>query len=607
MDGVDPLVRLEISNPQNLFRCEALLRLLGADSRTVNSLLGLTMPYIGEDFSGLNEGSKVLIFFLPGSAVVVAFRPKPESKDAFLNAFQGLGFPFSEEESWVSVLLSRTEDGDLLSGIWSDNDLKKKITTPTANPGDPFKVEFFVKGGAVAGFIPNPDISAFFRQVMELEVAVEFCPGGIAGSVSGSVVEGNPLYRLFRKENYTTPPPPVAFGQNEALSWLVLRDLDRAFDLFSPQVSQSGVTCGYDKWVVDGLKNALDYARKSMEGGQISGLTQHGDQLCFFGVGGTSFKTPEECVAAEDSLRDFGKKVEALSEKMDQGGALSVPVAGSEKLKAEGAGVAGPVNAPRKAVEVACVHRGLPIYVRERKGENEPFPLLYLFVRDGILFSSDSLEFLKFQIDNFSPDIPAAEKTSAANKTPRITTATLVGELPDGVALKGKFNVLSWLQFLRSWSHDLKSCITDALLAGVDSAGEVNFEATVQRDGSATLRFFANNGCLEGLLVLMTIFGSLADLNRGMIPFKAGKASPSPSLVPIKNDSTPKNPSLNGGMIPAKGSKAPSPGLTPVKNDSIQKKSPLVPVRGACNIGTCREDRQILIPMKILTEYKAMG
>jgi hypothetical protein len=613
--GADPLVTLEILNIQKIFECENILSPLNLSKDVANFFLLASLPWVGKDFSNLEKCTKVSIFFA-GESVVVMFKPTVESKDTFLNTFRELKVPFVEQDSYFLLLLSKDNDyeslpidnglGSLskdnglglpskdstLLAIQESESLIKRATTSTTKPGDPFKAECIVNIDAVVGADPN----AIAHNLKELGFTLEFQSDGIACSSVLSVQPTFQFYKQLEKANYDKSLPSSVFKQNEDVrSYLVYRNVSWILDVFNFYAqrfyTENNLDSALGKQFFDVLEGALNGIKKCIEGEHFLGFVWNGSELAYFEVGKVSCKTVEEYINCGNSLSNIDKELDALSGDEKQIEAPSVPVAGNEKSKAEdkadAKSVAGFVDSPLKSAKLFCEYKGCSVYLRESEDENKVFgkvkKVAYFVVRDGLLLSSNSLDFLKSRIDTLETNKISTDNKTSAAKAPAITIETLIEGYPVGTIAKGNLKIVPWLQFCKTLIPDFGKYFMDALLAKIDANGGISFEITAQGGGSAAIQLFVNNGCLKALPILVEIFND------------------------ISTDLSCKRKEAHKSMVPAKADEAKTSGFVPAKKDDKPKNSSLIPVKVTYDIETCKEEQKILIPVKILTEYKAMG
>ncbi|MDR0740946.1 MAG: hypothetical protein LBF34_04545 [Puniceicoccales bacterium] len=615
----DPLVTLEILNIQKIFECENILSPLNLSKDVANFFLLASLPWVGKDFSNLEKCTKVSMFFA-GESVVVMFKPTVESKDTFSNTFRELKVPFIEQNSYFLLLLSKDNDCESLpidngleslskdSGLESlskdstllalqkSESLIKRATTSTTKPEDPFKVECIVNIDAVVGADPNSIAVAIAHNLKELGFTFEFKSDGIACSSVLSVQPTFQFYKQLEKANYDKSLPSSVFKQNEDVrSYLVYRDVSWILDVFNFYVqrfyTENNLDSALEKRFLDALEGALNGIKKCIEGERFLGFVWNGIELAYFEVGKVSCKTVEEYINCGNLLSDIDKELDALFGGEKQIEAPSVPVAGNEKSKAEdkadAKSIVGFVDSPLKSAKLFCEYKGCSVYLRESEDENKTFgkvkKVAYFVVRDGLLLSSNSLDFLKSRIDTLEADKISTDNKTSAAKAPAITIETLIEGYPVGTIAKGNLKIVPWLQFCKTLVPDLGKYFADALLAKIDADGGISFEITAQGGGSAAIQLFVNNGCLKALPILVEIFND------------------------ISVDLSCKRKKAHKSMVPAKADEAKTSGFVPAKKDDKPKNSSLIPVKVAYDIETCKEEQKILIPVKILTEYKAMG
>ncbi|MDR0678318.1 MAG: hypothetical protein LBF44_02150 [Holosporaceae bacterium] len=611
--NVDPLVTLEFFNAQKALKCESILKALNLDNSIANFLLLASIPWVGKDFSTLEECSKISIIFTKEKGIVV-FKPTAEGKDVFLSALQNSKIPFLEQNGYLWVLLwvsnGNNDFSSAIPDIPNNEDLIKRATTSTTKQEDPFQFKLSLNANAIAESFP--DDAPFFINFKTLEFTVELNDGiRLLGTCSmkptcpnyAQLEKANytkPLFPLLAKTNYNPSLFPLAFEQNENVrSYSVCRDVSWILDVVKLYIQDN---LNLDKQVfggplntVDDLKGSLvdtiNDLKKYIAGTQSAELLQYGNDLVLFKVGETSCKVAEEYVSYLNRISDLNKKLTALAEKTKQTETPSVPVAADEKAEGKTGtkNVAGSVDGSKKPVKLVCEYKGRSIYTIEEY-EEELFGCLtadYFLMDNGVLFSSSSLDFLKSRID-----VLAAGKIPTENKTPTTTIETL----REGVIIKGEVEIASLLRFItNTQASALKKYLPDASLARIDSDAKVSFEITAQGEGVVVFQLFVNNSCLKSLLIFVEIISNVFSheqdsLHNGMVPAKANEAQDS----------------FHNGMVPARANEAKTQNFIPAKKDDTQKNLSLIP-KVACDVGTCREDRPILIPLKILTEYKIMG
>jgi hypothetical protein len=486
---------------------------------------------------------------------------------------------------------------DCLSFIQNNKDLINQAMAPVAKGEDSFKIECILNVNKIVDNMRKKEsgvpemVSVCCANFKDLKVIGELSPKGIDLSLVFSITPTFPFYAQLAKESYTLPS--LTFGQNENTpSYSVSRDVSWIFDMlkfgahkFYNEISWA---TGWSKQTLDEADNVLDNAKKCIAGGQFLGLFPYGGGFVPFEVRETSCKTVDEYVNCKDSLFVFSEKMKALPGKVKQTEILSILMTDNEKSKVEDKAdtksILGPVNESEKLVKSVCEYKGHSIYVKEWK--NEPLSQLikkeeYLMMRDGLLLSSTSLDFLKSQID-----VLVVEKMPIATKIPAATPETLIDGCPPGMIAKGKVQIVSFVQFLNTQIPALKKYFTDAVLAKIDANGEVSFEIMAQGEGSVAIRGSLNNSFLRALPVFMEILINMsADYNRQ-------QNETSKSMIPLKADESKKQ------------------NFIPIKKDDVKENSSLIPVKVTYNreVDPHRDEKPtILIPVKILTEYKAVG
>ncbi|MDR1590439.1 MAG: hypothetical protein LBR92_00330 [Puniceicoccales bacterium] len=568
--SVNPLVTLEFSNIQKLFDN---LKAFNKDENVANLILQSFFPEVGKNFSALAEDAKATIIFLEKWSVII-FKPTAENKKIFLNKCQDRGWPFWEQDNYFIVPMS--QERDYLSLIPSD--LIKRATTPVAKEEKLFKIEYALNVDEVGEIAKDKAgemgdiISACYSKIKDFKGTVEFNPEGIKGSVVISAKSDAPFYAYLAKEKYAKPLPPLVFGQDiNVQSYLICQDITWIFDVINSYVPNN----------FGNLTNSINNVKKCEAGMDLAVLSQYNNGLVYWEIGETTCKTAEEYVSCENSLLDIANEWTDLPGETKKEGTPSLTMSGNADQKSKTEDKADTKASPnsKKTVKLVCEHKGCSIYVTECDDKNESVE--YLAVRDGLVFSSGSLDFLKSHID-----VLVAGKIPTGNKTPTTTLETLVGECPPDVIFKGKSKIVPLIQFLNTEIAVLKKYFTDALLAKIGNNAEISFEIIAQGEGVVAFQFFVNNSCLQALSIFIEI------LNNMFVDFSHQPNGTYKGMIPIKTD------------------EAKTQNFIPAKKDAAKENLSLVPIKVTYNwdVGSYRdEEPQILIPLKILTEYKAVG
>jgi hypothetical protein len=577
----------EFSNIQKIFEYKEILSVFNVNNYAVNLLVLSMIPQVGKNFSAVEENSKVSVLFMKTSrelSPVFVLKPAADEKKTFLATCQSEKFPFFEENNYLFLLPSKDED--CLSAIKSNKDLLKQATTSIAKKEDPFKVEciFNIDEVVSKGLKKMNNEIACLLAFKDLKITMEFVPEGIKLSGALSFDPAFPFYTQLAKANYTKPFLPLGCELKESiLSYLVSRDVSWMWDILGFCVRSSS---RFDKQFLDGLLNIINDFKRSVGSMQFGGLVQYRNDLVNFEVKETPCKTIEEYVNCLNSIFNLNETIspesKAVPSVTDQGSNVVPAPSGSVDQKSKVDGQKKLIN-----VKLLCEYKGNQIYVKKYDEEisKEIFQetgiqvemenwVDYLVMWDNLLLSSSSLDYLKSKID-----------VLGAEKAPEMTIETLVDGCPPGMIAKGKLKIVSYIRVLNAKIPSLKKYFTDALLAQIGNNEEIIFEVTAQEAGLVTFQLFVNNDFLKAISVLIKILNNIFvdfglrqnEVYKGMVPAKTDEAK-NQNFIPVKKDDAKGNPSL----IPAK--------VVYDWNDDV-----------------CYEERQILIPVKILTEYKAMG
>ncbi|MDR3317747.1 MAG: hypothetical protein LBS71_03005 [Puniceicoccales bacterium] len=193
----------------------------------------------------------------------------------------------------------------------------------------------------------------------------------------------------------------------------------------------------------------------------------------------------------------------------------------------------------------------------------------YVILYNGQILQSNSLDYLKMVFDNV-----------VAKKLPTVTAESYLGGFPKGTAYKTKFDLSKMISYILPQVLQMPQIVQRAevensingFLSQLGDGGVINIGWTAQNDRlqySISLDYASFPTIISASSFTFSIlFDILVDA--------AAKAS-GPQKKPAEEQK--------------------SPTLTPVKTSYIFNSNPIL----------CEADRQILIPVKILTEYKAIG
>jgi hypothetical protein len=586
-----PLTALEILNIQKLFEYGNILKMLGAGRADANLLLTLLLPWVGGDFSALEERSKVVIFWVetppPESATpdasvleqrsslspLIALRPADKSKKAANDYFKNLGWSCSEENGYL--LSSPLKEAWLYSFTSDGKDFMQLATAPVPETEDSFTIKATPD---ITGLISKFGIAneiALLLDFKHFEIALRFDPNGLGFNCTFVPNSTLSYGASLERSNYLKPLPCVPLGAGvKASSYIINRDISWQIDLFMLSIKSIPFI---DKQIVDQLSAVIDGYKECVTGVQFWGLIPFNGKSVILDISEASGKTIEEIVGRLYRLCDFFEAAYAKTGKTSIVKALaSIPPSDT----------GNPVE-QKEMVNITriCEHRGYALYsgllneemirLLSTVGVSTLFEMpvkvtnqeMY-FVKIGDLsFLSDSLDYLKCIID-----------TKVVGEIPDVSLETLVDGFPPGVIAKEKLQLDAAKQFFGLNLPFLEKF----------SNGEFTFEAIALGDGGVEFQFFINNDGLKAFFAYL----EYALSTEANVPAKADEKDY--GFIPMKKDD-------------ADDAKADSLPI-PKKEDGIgDTKMGSLPIPTKVAYDICHEERPILIPLKILREYKTIG
>ncbi|MDR2812429.1 MAG: hypothetical protein LBB05_01385 [Puniceicoccales bacterium] len=557
-----PLAILEVTNIQKIFQCKNILSVFNCDGDVANLILLSMFLLVGRNFSALDVLSKLSIFYFENGLVFV-LKPTNDAKKAFSEFLQKEKMPFSEQNSYFII----SSNKDCLSAIQKSEDYIKQATISTSKKEDPLKVEYSINVDEVfSGNLKKCGVNGLTIAARCAEDGIEF-----SGTLSldstfkfSEQSEKTRFWELYR-----------ALSIEDTRSYCVCQNIEEILEFLKGSAQ---------KLYGNNNFNGLDTVKKCLGETQFVGLFSFGNQLVEFGVGENSCKTVSEYVDHLNSLSDLVDKLDspskAIPSAVDQAGSFA-PGGVGQKPKVEETQKKKPVSA-----SLICEHKGYPIYCMENKEELWPKAEIesvdYAAMIENLLLTSNSLDFLKLKIDVLIDVLEKAsmEKASVENKTSLTTPEDLC--LP-GMIAKGEFGIVPLIQCFINRISALKKYFPDSSLTQIRNSAGFNFEVTAQKNGTVKLQLFVSNDCLKALPVLIEV------ANNMFVDFNSNKNE------------------IFNGMIPAKVDETKDQRFIPAKKDNAQKNQSLIPLKTTWNIESCGEARQILLPVKILMEYKVMG
>jgi hypothetical protein len=564
-----PLAAVKIKDIDEILNNQNLLNLFGLDNDSANFFLLAMLPMVGKNCSALKKGANVALFFFENFLCIVA--QISEENKTLKNFLTKEKMPF-EEGSAYEIFTEKKENFDLVTG---DKDLLKSLLEFTKQPIDSGQIEFTIKNSGILELAKGKHDS-FFQSLIgkDLKDSVKEIKIGIQIRSTGMDIYAAAIFdKIFsfcsklKGENYKKPSIGEYIEAKDAAMVMFLQNLSWMLDALDPFAVKIIEQCNRSESVF--FKKIWDILRKIPSPNEALLCLAHsfqGEHIVSFGhkiSGQLTFEQYiESYVLGMDNFQKFLNEILSIAN----------PLALDANKDKE-------IFKFNCQYHPLCEYKEYKIYEFSDRPEIDPHFMETLvpkkseafFIRpketwyaafvNGQVLGSDSVDNLKAMIDN-----------AVAKKLPTVDVESFVGGIGEGTVAKFEAELVKIIDFVLSKItepefKEMKDAITSTLAKKSGNIG-ASLEAKDDRlQFNLSLDYSFIGLLLEIQEALEKLFSQMKYFQQ-QLPEAAKKAEP------------------------AKAVDEKEPVLT--KTAYISKFENIV----------WDDERQILIPVKIVAEYK---